>query len=207
MAASLKQKEITAALNSFYQKPVAMISMELLLSLGLVIFLAVFAIQPTLLTMSNLIQERNEKIELLDKLEKKADALNSAHQLYQQAQAKLPQLDEAVPPTPQLMRSFLILEKLATENNIIIEAAGSSVVPSEEPVTDPKIKLQRVDRDISITVTGEYLDIRSFIQALQNSRRSFVIKTVIFSLQENRGEKKLSVRIVVSAPFIGVPQK
>lgn len=204
--ASLKQKEITAALNTFYQKPVAMISLELLLSLGLVIFLAIFAIQPTLLTMTELIQERTEKIELEEKLEKKVDALRGATQLYQQALPNLPYLDEAIPNTPQLIRSITIIEKLASENNVIIDTINVTNIPNEEPITDPKIKLQRVDVPVRVSLTGEYLDIKNFIQELQNSRRSYVVDTVTFVIEENRGERRLRVSVILFQPYIGVPQ-
>lgn len=204
--ASIKQKEITAALNNFYQRPIAMVSLELLLSISLVAFLAVFAIQPTLLTMSDLIQERKEKIELFDQLEKKTASLRSAQELYIQAQPKLPQLNEAIPPKPELMRSLKIIEKLATENNIIIENMSIQTIPDEITVTDTKIKISKVDFPVKVSITGEFLDIRAFIQALQNSRRSFVVSTVTFNLEENRGERKLKANIALSQPYMGVPE-
>jgi len=204
--ASFKQKEITAALNTFYQQPIAMISMELLLSIGLVTFLAVFAIQPTLLTMSDLIQERKEKIELVEKLDKKISALITAQEQYQQALPKLYQLDEAIPPQPNLMRSLKIIEKLATENEVIVESMTISSIPDELPITDTKVKVAKVDLPVRVNVTGEYLDIRSFVQDLQDSRRSFVIERITFSLEENRGERKLRASLVISQPYMGVPQ-
>lgn len=204
--ASIKQKEITAALNSFYQRPVAMVSLELLLSIGLVIFLAVFAIQPTLLTMVDLVKEREEKIELVDKLKAKVATLGSAQLLYQQAQPKLSQLEEAIPSQPQLMRSLKIIEKLASENAVIIESVSVPTIPTEAPVADSKIKVTKVDLPVRVSITGEFLDIRAFIQTLQNSRRSFVINTVTFSLEENRGERKLRANISLSQPYMGVPE-
>ncbi len=204
--ASFKQKEITSALTSFYQKPVAMVSMELLLSLGLVIFLAIFAIQPTLLTMSDLIQERKEKIDLLAKLESKVLALRGAQDLYAQAQTKLSDLNEAIPPQPQLIRSLKIIEKLASENNVIIKSLSVSKIPEEKAITDTTVKLSKVDLTASMSISGDFLNIRAFVQALQNSKRSFVVENVTFNLEESRGEKKLNAMVTLSQPYMGKPE-
>jgi hypothetical protein len=203
---SFKQKEITSALISFYQKPVAMVSLELLLSIGLVIFLAIFAIQPTLLTMSDLIQERKEKIDLLEKLESKVLALRGAQDLYAQAQPRLADLNEAIPPQPQLIRSLKIIEKLASENNVIIKNLGVERIPDETPIIDPTVKLSKVDLGVRMAISGEFLNIRAFVQTLQNSRRSFVVENVTFNLEENRGEKKLNASISLSQPYMGKPE-
>ncbi len=203
--ASLKQKELTAALNRFYQKPIAMISLELLLSIGLVTFLAIFAIQPTLLTMSDLIKEREEKTKLAEDLSKKAVAMQTVQTVYMQAAPKLPQLEQAIPPQPELIRSIKIIEKLASETNIIIETLSVRDIPDETVETNVKVDPSRVNLPVRLTITGEYLDIRAFVEALKNSRRVFIVDSITFSLEENRGERKLKASLSVSQPYLGVP--
>jgi hypothetical protein len=205
--ASLKQKEITSALNSFYQRPVALVSLELLLSIGLVIFLGVFAIQPTLITMSNLIKERDDKIKLAEQLDKKMAALRTAQDVYTQIQAQLPLLDEAIPQRPEIVKSLKIIEKLATENNVIVQSIAVPVIPDENQEISPKVALERVNLPTTVTINGDYLSIRAYVEALRNSRRSFVVDTVTFSLQENRGEKKLQANVTLHIPYLGVPVK
>jgi hypothetical protein len=205
--ASQKQKEITSALNQFYQRPVALVSLELLLSIGLVLFLGIFAIQPTLMTMSDLIKEREDKIKLSEQLEKKTAALQTAQIVYTQIQSQLPYLDEAIPQQPELVKSLKILEKLATENNVIVSNISVPEIPDEKAAIDSKVPVARVDLPVSVSISGDYLAIRAYVEALQNSRRSFVIDTVGFALQENRGQKKLSANITVAVPYLGVPIK
>lgn len=197
---SAKQDHISQALQDFYHKPVALISVELLLSLGLVLFLGFFAIQPTLLTMSDLLKEIDEKEALHEQLKNKASALNSAQQLYVAAQPRLPLLDEAIPSQPELIRSLKIIEKLATENGVIISSISSPHIPDEEPAT---ATAKQTGLQVTIAVVGDYPAIRSYVEALRDSRRLYTIQTVGFSLQENRGDKKLSASITVSLPYYG----
>lgn len=205
MAAGQKQQQISSALNQFYQRPVALVSLELLLSIGLVIFLGIFAIQPTLVTMSELIKEREDKIELSEQLKKKIAALNTAQGVYTQIEPQLPFLDEAIPKQPQLVKALKIIEKLATENEVIIASISVPKIADEQEPTSTKIPIERVDLPTTVNISGDYLAIRAFVEALRNSRRSFVIDTVSFSLQENRGEKKLQANVSLNIPYLGVP--
>lgn len=197
---SAKRQHISQALQDFYHKPVALISVELLLSLGLVLFLGFFAIQPTLLTMSDLLKEIEEKGTLLEQLEKKATALNTAQQIYIATQPRLPLLEEAIPSQPELIRSLKIIEKLATENNVIIGNISSPAIPDEKPATETA---KQTSVPVTISVVGDYPAIRSYVEALRGSRRLYTIQTVTFSLQENRGDKKLSASITVALPYYG----
>ena len=205
--ASQKQKEISSALNQFYQRPVALVSLELLLSIGLVLFLGIFAVQPTLITMTELIKEREDKLKLTEQLDKKAATLATAQGVYTQILPSLPFLDEAIPQQPELVKSLKIIEKLATENDVIIKVVSVPEIPDEKPTVTTVVGVDRVDLPTTVTISGEYLQIRSFVEDLKNSRRSYVVNSVNFSLQESRGQKKLSATITLSIPYLGVPLK
>lgn len=202
-----KQRDLASTLFQFYQKPVAMVSLGLIFSIVLVISLAVFAIQPTLVTMTNLTKEIEDKTKLSDQLSKKIAALSSAQSVYTQVESRLPLVDQAIPPQPELMFSLKIAEKLATENKVIITAIAVPTIPDEKTAVQNKAQLQKIDLPVVITVTGDYLSIRSYIEALEASRRSFVIDTINFSLQDNRGDKKLQAGITLTIPYLGLPTK
>ena len=72
-----KRQQLTNTLVEFYNQPIAKVSLELFLSIVAVIFFAIFAIRPTLLTMSDLIKELQEKEVLNEKLSQKTAALSS----------------------------------------------------------------------------------------------------------------------------------
>jgi hypothetical protein len=200
-----KQRDLFITLQQFYQKPVAKVSLELFLSISAVLFFAIFAIKPTLLTMSDLIKEIEDKEKLDKQLSQKIAALSSVQPLYLQLQDQLLVLDEAIPSHPQLVYSLKIIEKIASELNIVIAGINIAEIPKEN--TDQDIALtsfERVDVPLSISLSGDYLSIRQFVESMKEYRRSFIIDTVIFTTKELRGVRKLEARITVSAPYFGV---
>lgn len=205
MSTSLKRKkQIASMLDQFYHNPVAQVSMELFLTVGLVIFLALFAIRPTLLTMSDLLKEIEDKTELEEQLTKKVAALNSAQSLYLSIEDRLPILDAAIPSTPETIHSLKIIEKLATDQGVVLNSISLTEIP-ETPVEIPDFeKLSRVNLDIALSVSGDYTSIKNFVAGLQNSQRTFVIDSVVFRISESRGDKQLRASILVKAPYFGV---
>lgn len=200
-----QRKDLSFSLDQFYSKPIAVVSFELLLSIGLVIFLGVFAIKPTLTTMSDLIKEIEDKTELRDQLDKKIAALATAQTEYIALENRLPVLDEAIPSQPGLIKSLKIIEKLAGESNVVIESISASTIPDEAPADVSAASLVRVPLPISVTVTGDYVSIRAFVEALRNVRRSYVVDTVAFTIEENRGQRKLRASISLNLPYFGLP--
>lgn len=202
---SKERKELNSSLTHFYTKPVALVSLELLLSLGLVIFLGAFAIKPTLTTMSELIKEIEEKKELNENLQKKLAALGTAQSLYYQLEDRLTLLDEAIPSQPQLIKSLKIAEKLASDNSVIVDSISVATIPEEVTSETKGTKLSRVPLPATISVIGDYRSIRQYVEALRNVRRSFIVDSVTFSIEENRGDKKLKATITLNLPYFGMP--
>jgi Tfp pilus assembly protein PilO len=199
-----RSKQLSNTLAKFYEKPVAKVSLELFLSIGLITLLGVFAIQPTILTMTNLITEIDEKQALHEQLKKKVSALQTAQVVYTKVEPRLELLTEAVPPQPQLVRTIKIIEKLATENNIVISGLSSKDIPQE--VQSSALTPVRKNLPLVITVTGDYPSIRAFATALLKSRRTFIIDTISFAITENRSERSLSTTITINAPYYGGEQ-
>lgn len=199
-----RRKQLATLLDQFYHNPVAKVSMELFLTVGLVIFLALFAIRPTLLTMSDLLKEIEDKTELNDQLDKKVAALGSAQSIYLALEERLPVLDAAIPSSPQTIRTLKIIEKLATDNEVVVSSISLQEVP-ESPATVPDFEdLTRVNLEIALAVVGDYTSIKNFVAGLQNSQRAFVVDSVIFRISETRGDKQLRASISVQAPYFGV---
>jgi Tfp pilus assembly protein PilO len=174
-----QREKITNTLNDFYQKPVARVSLELFLSVFAVVFFAIFAIRPTLVTMSDLVKEIEDKKDLDQKLTQKIASLSTAQTSYLDVQERLYLLVQTLPSTPDLVHSVKIIEKLAVDRGVLIDSLTISAL------------------------SGEYEDIRDFVQDLISYRRLFVTDTVIFSTSEERGQKKLRVNISLSIPYFG----
>jgi len=199
MRTASRQKQLKGTLLSFYNNPVARVSLEVFLSLGLVIFLGLFAVQPTLVTMSNLIQEIAEKRELSQQLTQKVAALSTAQSELAALEPQLVLLEEAVPSEPDVVKTLKILEKLATENQVIITSASVPQVPG--PSASVSAALTQQALPIQIVVTGDYPAIRQYAESILNSRRLLHIETVNFTLNEKRGNKSLSASLQLSAPY------
>lgn len=196
------RRELLSTLNQFYYKPVARVSLELLLSVATVIFFALFAIRPTLVTMSDLIKEIEDKRALDQQLAQKIAALSTAQTEYLTIQTQLPLLDQALPKQPHLVDALKIIERTASESNIIISNISVAEIPPEQPSQGSAAKLKRVDVPITLAVTGEYVEIRQFVENLKNNRRTFAIDTVAFTVGSDRGKRKLQARMTISLPYL-----
>ncbi|MBP7876307.1 type 4a pilus biogenesis protein PilO [Candidatus Woesebacteria bacterium] len=199
----INTSQISSTLASFYSKPVARVSLELFLSLGLVLILVVVAIQPTLTTIAKLNTEIEEKTGLSSQLTSKIASLTTAINLYTQYQSKIPLLDEALPPTAQLIPTLKIIEKVAQENNVVLTGVGVANVPEESDTSVRNKNQPLAPLPISVGVMGQYQDMRKFVEALHQSRRTIRVLSANFTLDETRGQRALSASFIVDAPYYG----
>jgi Tfp pilus assembly protein PilO len=195
------QEQLKKSLLQFYHNPVAAVSFELFLSVGAIIFFSVFAIRPTLLTMSDLLKEIKDKEELVGQLERKIAALATVQSEYLQLQDQLPLLDQALPNTPELINSLKIIEKIAQQNQLFITNMVVGTIPEESTTQPSAASAERVNLPVSLTVTSDYPTIRQFIEDLQQNRRSFVIDTIVFSKVEQKGSVSLTATITLYLPY------
>ena len=199
-----KRRELISVLNQFYTNPVAKASTELFLTVGLILFLGVFAIRPTIITMSDLLKEIETKKQLDDQLTKKIASLQTAQNQYLNIQDNLPLLEQAIPDQPQVIYTAKIIEKIAASSNVIIENLIVEELPEDISVTVPFSQKSKQLLNVSVRIMGDYVSIRSFVENLRTSRKSFVVESVVFSLEDDRGDKKLSANITIGAPYFGV---
>ncbi len=201
---AVNRKDVTAALNQFYAKPVARVSVELLLTLCTILFFALFAIRPTLLTMSDLIKEIDDKRKLDIQLSQKIASLSSAQSEYLKAEPRLAILDEALPSKPNLIEVVKMLEKIASDRNLAINSLNITEIPEEPAEAPPFEKTTRQNINVAISITGDYLTIRQFIEDIKSTRRSFVIETVVFTTNQEQGVTSLRATITLGVPYFGV---
>lgn len=198
----LSRKELLGALNDFYQRPVAMVSIELFLSILAVVFFAIFAIRPTLLTMADLVKEIEDKQALNQQLQQKIAALGTAQTSYLALQQRLGVLDEAIPNSPMFVDSLKLLEKVASDNQLLISNMVVNEIP-EEVTTEVDDTAKRITIPVSVTVTGEYSVIRSYIEDVLALRRTFIVDTIVFSKNDERGQERLNATITFGLPYFG----
>jgi len=200
-----RRNQLQDTINNFYQKPIAKVSLELFLSLGAIIFFAFFAIRPTLLTMSDLIKEIEDKRELDGKLTQKIASLSTAQTQYMQLEDRIVLLDQAIPSNIEMIKTLKTIEKIASEQDLAITQLSTSEVPdTEEGENIPFNNTSLQQLSVSIAVTGDYQSIRQFVEGIRKSRRSLVVDTVSFQVEGLRGAKQLNANITIAAPYFGV---
>ncbi len=199
-----QKKELITTLGKFYQKPEVKVSFEFFLSLLTIIVFAVFAIRPTILTISDLIKEIEDKQVLEEQLQKKISALSTAQDEYQILQDQIVYLDQAIPSQPELITSLKVIEKIASDNKVIISNLRTSNIPAEqEPQNIYAGDLARIDLYISLLVVGDYPSIRSFVSDLHNYRRAFVVEEVNFHIDERIVMETLRANMSIRTPYFG----
>jgi Tfp pilus assembly protein PilO len=197
------RKQLSFTLERFYQNPVAVVSFELFLSIGAIIFFALFAIRPTLLTMSDLLKEIEDKRELNEKLVQKIAALSSAQTQYLNLEDRLHVLDEAIPANPELIGVLKIIEKIASEQQLVISQINLPEIPEENTEKVSFSEMKRQSLPMTVSVSGDYQSIRSFVEELMKSRRTLIVESVNFTVDDNRGAKSLGASLTISAPYFG----
>lgn len=199
-----ERRQIVQGLSLFYEKPVAKASIELFLSIGAVLFFAIFAIKPTLLTMSDLIKEIDDKRTLDKKLNEKIAALSTAQTEYLKLENRLSILSSAIPINSEIVLTLKIIEKLASEQKITINSLNLNDVPKEIDVLTDFEMMTRKNLTFNIVVSGDFPAIRAFVNSLMESQRSFLIEKITFVISDVRGLKRLDANISVSAPYYGI---
>jgi len=169
-------------------------------------FFAVFAIRPTLLTMSDLIKEIDDKKTLDQALTQKVAALSTGQNEYLTLQSRLVVLDEALPPDPKLVEALKIIEKVASDNSISISSLGVPKLPQvNDQIIDPNTSptLTRQNFNFTVNVVSDYANIRTFVAALQATQRMIIVESINFTINEELSGKALEANVNINMPYFG----
>ena len=175
-------------------------SLELVFSILAIIFFAVFAVKPTLQTMSELVKEIEDKRALDEQLGQKIASLNTAQTQYQNFSSQFYLLDEAIQKTAELINGLKIVEKIASNNELVIQSIAISAIPDELVLADENAAKREI-LTFNVDLTGDYLKIRQFIEDLMFSRRMIIVDQVNFSLGNNRYQKDLNAIVKINLPY------
>jgi len=164
------------------QKTIAYI--YVILSLITLSAFGIFAIGPTLTTISELNKQYEENNEVLEALEKKNTNLQSLHAQFAQIESDLTLIDNAIPLTPEVTELTRQIEVLATRNNLTVVKldAGLMELYPAQSATKPIFSYT-----FSVTVDGGERDINKFVSDVINMQRIIGIErlTTGAQLREN----------------------
>lgn len=204
ISTSARRREVINTINTFYAQPVARVSFELITTVVVILFFAVFAIRPTLLTMSDLIKEIDDKRKLDTALTQKVAALSTGQSEYLTLSPRLPILDTALPAEANLTLALKIIEKIASEKRLAITSLIVPKFSDEQLQTEsgsPQANVSRKNLNISLSVAGDYVTIREYIADLQNLQRVVIVESVSFTVGEADLGRNLQSTINLNLPY------
>jgi Tfp pilus assembly protein PilO len=170
--------------------------LELFITIGTVVLLAIFAIRPTLTTMSKLLKDIQELKQTDDALSAKIQALSKADNAIFENQEDVDLLYVVLPDEAQVSGLATRVEKVASELNfsdsgdantspLIIRSMSTDDVPKDEYVGSKNAGLKSYS--LTMEVEGSFEQITRFIQELQKIDRILTFDSL--SIQENSREK------------------
>ncbi len=193
-----------------YQRPEVKASLEVILSVFMVMILILAAIRPTLTNIAVL----QKKIEDLESVNKKAD--NKIAQIYNAQkqldifQNQLRLFDGAVPDKFSYQSMAGRIELLARRNNLSVQSIalpGIRLFGTGKGMGEWSAKLLTKDAtnivksSVSFVVSGSPTNIRSFLTEIENLDRVAFLERVAISSEVGRAEKASSLRVTGQISF------
>ncbi len=155
-------------LNAKQNKQRATAYLYVIFSLLAFSFFGIFAIGPTVTTISDLNKKYNEEKIALKELQQKNEALKSLSAQYVEIQPDLTLIDSAIPQSPKVAELTRQLEKLSIQNNLIVKKVDTGLMELY-PAKNPNKPI--FSYTFIINVEGSEKDVNSFISALVNMGR------------------------------------
>lgn len=145
----------------------------IIFSLAAVTVFGVFAIQPTLSTISELHKEKDDGEFTLQQLKVKNQSLQKLGAQLQQIESDVELVYEAIPTSPQIPELVRKVEILTNQNNLAIEGLTTGAI---ELYPTTRAGTQLFSFTINISAVGTESSINAFIQELINIDRMISIE-------------------------------
>ena len=169
-------------LNSGQNKQQATAYLYVIFSLIALSFFGLFAIGPTVTTISELNKQFNEEKVALKQLQNKVAALKSLSAQYIDIQEDLSLIDNAIPQSPKVADLLRQLELLSADNNLVVQKldTGLMEIYPAQNVNSPIFSFT-----FSISVNGTESDINKFIGKVINMGRIIGIDKLTTGKQQD----------------------
>lgn len=181
----------------FLQSPQGKSFAWLSLSVFTVAFFLIVAIRPTVITITKLIKEIEEKEAASLLLDKKIASLVAAQKIYAENGQRLPMLDQALPEKSEFpwLANFLDSAALSSQvelSSLSFEKINLNFVPSakesEKPPTHRSV-------NFSTNAKGDYLNLKNFVSFLEGSRRLIRIELAKVSETKKKDEGEINTTL------------
>lgn len=142
-----------------------------------------YAIRPTMQTIFTLKREISDRTTVDKQMEDKLSALIEAQATFENIQNSLPVLSEALPKNSDPVQAAVQLRGLADETGISVKGLSvpsvdlvSQTVKSANPTTGKIVSVP-----LTITISGNYAQVKEFLTGITNLRRITQITGMTFA--------------------------
>lgn len=185
-------KKYLELLPNFNQEK-TQIYMSIVLTLIASILLGIFALSPTLSTISKLQKQLEDDKFVEQKLQQKINNLSLLQQAYASIEQDLPIIFNAVPEKSEIPLLAASIQALANQSGVrIINFQTFPVEVSDRAVSGKKFS----SYDFTITVSGEYQNMLTFMSKLTNFQRITTLGNIAISktIDINKTNLQLTIR-------------
>lgn len=151
-------------------------SIEIGATFVLITFFLIFALRPTIVTISALKGDIESKKILKEELRVKINKVIAAQELFSQVQERYTVVNSSLPDKPNYYDSAMIVQQIAKKYNIPAESLAFTL-DTDDVKEDPGIK----SFSIGVGVNGPFTNALSFAADVLKNRRTDYISTISFS--------------------------
>lgn len=169
-------------LNASQNKQKVTAYLYVIFSLFALSFFGLFAIGPTITTISNLNKQLGEDKAALKQLQDKNTALKSLSAQFLDIEPELDLIDNAIPQSPKVAELSRQLEILSVKNNLTVQKLDSGLM---ELYPSKNVNTPIFSYTFSIGVSGSEKDINVFIGDVINMGRIIGIEKLTTGKQQN----------------------
>ena len=156
------------------------------------IILIIFALNPTLSTISNLQKQLSDNKFVEQKLEEKISNLSILQDKYAQVEPDLPIVLDAVPQNPAVVDLVAQVQSVANDTNMTLEGFQTFQV---QTTPGSVIGKKYSSFDFALTATGDYKSMVTFMNELTNIQRILTISNLSISKKVNFDSTTLQLSV------------
>lgn len=173
----------------------------IILSLFTISFFGMFAIRPTLTTITQLQRQIEDSKQLDEALQNKINQLVTAQEEYQFIKDFVPAINNALPSHPELASVLKDIESLAAKHDATVSAIqvnAITYIPQNNLASQDQKVVQGGEPtliDMTIKLDGSYIELSSFLQKLLTMRRTVTAQIMELSPQSDKASLQLVLKL------------
>lgn len=178
----LKYRSYANQFKNWYKKPVAQTSSAVVLTLFTIVFFGIAAIRPTLITITKLLREIEDKQEYDQDLSTKLNNLTSVQKKYTDNQEVLNIFNNVLPHDQGVNQLFAQIEAISANNNVTLETISTNDITTFDRKTttssSKKSKLDIESYELSMSLSGSLADLNQWLFEIQNIERMVEVSQI-----------------------------